>query len=171
MKEYIKEFSIIHRYSYVLLTEKMKEYSIPGRAVPYIVCIHERPGLSQEEIADELKIDKGAVARTIKMLLDEDFIERVQNPEDKRQYMIYPSERLDYVYETWNDAREKMGEILTKGISEDQLAVFDEVLSMMQSNVVDAVTETKLQEFEKMMFEKGKERFRGLKEKGGDCQA
>lgn len=171
MKEYIKEFSIIHRHSHVFMTEEMKEYNIPGRVVPYLVCIHERPGLSQEEIADELKIDKGAVARTIKMLLEEKLVERVQNPDDKRQYMIYPAERLDQLYEAWNKVRETMIHILEKDISDEKLAVFNEVLSMMQANIVDAVTETKLHEFEKMMLEKGNEGCREMRGKGGDCQA
>lgn len=171
MKDYIKDFSIIHRYSHVFMTEEMKDHQIPGRAVPYLVCIHERPGLSQEEIADELKIDKGTVARTIKIMIEEDLVRRVQNPEDKRQYMIYPTERLESLYDARLAARDKMAEILAQGISDDKLLVFNEVLSMMQANIVDAVTETKLHEFEKMMLEKGKERFREMNEKGGDCQA
>lgn len=70
MNDFGKEFSIIHRYSRVYMSKLLMEYNIPGRAVPYFMEICAHPGISQEQIAKNLKIDKGAVARIVKAMLD-----------------------------------------------------------------------------------------------------
>ena len=56
MNDFGKEFSIIHRYSRVYMSKMLMEYNIPGRAVPYFMEICAHPGISQEQIAKNLKI-------------------------------------------------------------------------------------------------------------------
>lgn len=57
----------------------------------YIIKICDNPGLSQENIVNELHIDRGAVARAVKQLESNGYIIRTNVPGDKRQYSIYPT--------------------------------------------------------------------------------
>ena len=124
MNDFGKEFSIIHRYSRVYMSKLLMEYNIPGRAVPYFMEICAHPGISQEQIAKNLKIDKGAVARIVKAMLDSGIVERRHNPDDKKN----------------EEAREKLEKVLTEGMSEEEIQMCSMLLKKMAENLVNAVS-------------------------------
>lgn len=155
MNDFGKEFSIIHRYSMVYMSKLLMEYNIPGRVVPYFMEICAQPGISQEQIAKNLKIDKGAVARTVKVMVDEGIVERKENPEDKRGYQLYPTEKMKKINEKNEEAREKLENVLTEGMSEGEIQTCRMLLQKMAENMVNAVSgDSELRAHEAMLEEK-----------------
>lgn len=139
MKNYIKDFSIIHRSGILLVESRNEELHITGQVAPYLFLIQERPGISQEDISRELRINKGAVARAIKKMVENGMVYREANPEDMRQYRIYPTEKLLEIHEACEEKRIKLEALMTEDICEEDLAVFERVLMKMRDNVIDAV--------------------------------
>lgn len=155
MNDFGKEFSIIHRYSRVYMSKLLMEYNIPGRAVPYFMEICAHPGISQEQIAKNLKIDKGAVARTVKAMVDADVVERRHNPDDKRGYKLYPTEKMKELNKKNEEAREKLEKVLTEGMSEEEIQMCSMLLKKMAENLVNAVSgDCELRAHEAMIEEK-----------------
>lgn len=140
MIDFGKEFSIIHRYSMVYMSKMLMEYNISGRVVPYFVEICKAPGISQEQIAKNLKIDKGAVARTVKAMVDEDLVDRKSNPDDKRGYKLYPTEKMLIINEKNEEARLKLEKVLTAGMSEGEIQICQILLQKIADNLVNAVS-------------------------------
>ncbi len=81
------------------LDRRLREDNITGSQYTHILVICENPGVSQEEISDKLKIDKGSVARMIKQFEKEGYVTRLTSTEDKRQYRIYPTGKAKALYE------------------------------------------------------------------------
>ena len=81
-----RSFSIIYRHGKMMRAKAMKEFHLSSSQMNYLRLIHMRPGISQEEIAREEKIDKGAVAKAIKDAGVSKYpivqLEEWQNPED-----------------------------------------------------------------------------------------
>lgn len=155
MNDFGKEFSIIHRYSRVYMSKLLMEYNIPGRAVPYFMEICAHPGISQEQIAKNLKIDKGAVARIVKAMLDAGILERRHNPDDKREYQLYPTEKMKELNKKNEEAREKLEKVLTEGMSEEEIQMCSMLLKKMAENLVNAVSgDCELRAHEAMIEEK-----------------
>ena len=155
MNDFGKEFSIIHRYSRVYMSKMLMEYNIPGRAVPYFMEICAYPGISQEQIAKNLRIDKGAVARTVKTMVDAGVVERRQNPDDKRGYQLYPTEKMKKINMKNEEAREKLDKVLTEGMSEGEIQICRMLLQKMAENLINAVSgDTELRAHEAMIEEK-----------------
>ncbi len=155
MNDFGKEFSIIHRYSRVYMSKLLMEYNIPGRAVPYFMEICAHPGISQEQIAKNLKIDKGAVARTVKAMVDADVVERRHNPDDKRGYKLYPTEKMKELNKKNEEAREKLEKVLTEGMSAEEIQMCSMLLKKMAENLVNAVSgDCELRAHEAMIEEK-----------------
>ena len=151
MNDFGKEFSIIHRYSRVYMSKLLMEYNIPGRAVPYFMEICAHPGISQEQIAKNLKIDKGAVARIVKAGI----VERRHNPDDKREYQLYPTEKMKELNKKNEEAREKLEKVLTEGMSEEEIQMCSMLLKKMAENLVNAVSgDCELRAHEAMIEEK-----------------
>ncbi len=155
MNDFGKEFSIIHRYSTVFMSKLLMEYNVPGRVVPYFVEICKSPGISQEQIAKTLRIDKGAVARTVKTMMDTGLIERKTNPEDKREYQLYPTDKMKKINGKNEEAIAKLNRILTEGMSLEEIHVCSRLLDKMAQNLIKAVSgDTELRAHEAMIEEK-----------------
>ena len=63
--------------------------------VQYKVCvvIHNTPGLSQDNIARELGMDKSSIAKCIAKLIETGYVVRTLNPDDHREYQLKLSEK------------------------------------------------------------------------------
>lgn len=155
MNDFGKEFSIIHRYSMVYMSKLLMEYNIPGRVVPYFMEICASPGISQEQIANDLKIDKGAVARTVKIMVDAELVIREQNSEDKRCYCLYPTEKMKKINKKNEEARAKLEKVLTEGMSDEEIQICSRFLQQMAGNLINAVSgDCELRAHEAMLEEK-----------------
>lgn len=98
MHELMRRFSIIHRQSSIYLDRSLKKDQITASQYTHILVICENPGISQEEIAERLRIDKGAVARTIQQFERDGLVTRKVSAMDKRQYQIEPTDKAEAVY-------------------------------------------------------------------------
>lgn len=59
-----------------------------GHDVRYIMFIFDNPGCSQEDLVNMFGQSKGNIAKVLKKMEDEGFIERQVNPENRRKYQL-----------------------------------------------------------------------------------
>ena len=98
------------------------------------------PGCSQEEIASELCLNKSTVTRTLAHLEDQGYISREQSAVDRRQLLVYPTEKmLDALDEIRSVSRE-WNSLISEGIDEGELEVFYSVLSQMEQRAKQIIT-------------------------------
>lgn len=86
-------FSIIHRTHMIHLNHEMKDLNITAGQFPYLIYLSEKEGISQEELASYYHIDKGTVARALKKLEDNGFINREIDSENRRRYILHLTEK------------------------------------------------------------------------------
>lgn len=135
MHEFMSRFSIIHRQSSMYLDRQLKEDNITGSQYTHILVICENPGVSQEEISDKLKIDKGSVARTIKQFEKEGYITRLTATEDKRQYQIYPTDKAKALYEKIHGIAIASEKRLTRNFTDIEREILKNLLDKVVSNL------------------------------------
>ena len=139
MKEYEREFSIIHRYSRIYMSRAMGELDVSGRLLPYIMLISENPGTSQGTIANEFHIDKGSVARTIALLIDKGLVDKKENPENKRENLVYPTKKMLDISDKVKEANSELNAVLNRGFSEEEIEELSRLLSRMAGNLIEAL--------------------------------
>lgn len=135
---YLKNFSIIHRFSTIYHMKQMKDFKISGHQMGYIMCVCKEPGVSQEMLSSYLKLNKGAVAKGVRPLIDEGYIDRVQNEQDRRAYQLYPTDKAK---DLLCEAEKTMGSfdrLLTRGMTEAERNTFRVLLDKACDNVLDA---------------------------------
>lgn len=98
----------------------------------FVLSICRNPGRSQEELARELCINKSTVARNLNYLEENGYITREPLPNDKRQFSVYPTEKMLSVLPQVRQCSDEWMELLSYGIPEDELSVFNSVLERMQ---------------------------------------
>ena len=93
MNHLLSSFSILHRQSDVFLSRRLSDLELNATQFAYLMCLSENPGSSQEQLSSLMRIDKGAVSKSIRQLVDLGYITYTVSETDKRQYKLYPSEK------------------------------------------------------------------------------
>lgn len=88
-----KTISIIERSNILYRNEVFKEYGLKGYQANYLLEINHHPGISQEELTKTMHIDKSNVARGLMHLSEMRYITRVQDSNDLRLLLLYPTEK------------------------------------------------------------------------------
>lgn len=106
------------RYRSGLLTEE----GLNGRQQRYILKICENPGVSQDQLADWIAVDKSNVARQLFLLEQAGFITRTTDAQDRRHLLIHPTEKALAVYPKARKIVDDWNQRLLDGVSEAEQA-------------------------------------------------
>jgi len=85
--------SMIHRTHMVYLNNRMKKLDISAGQFPFLMVLFNKEGITQDEIAADVHMDKGTVARALKKLEDNRYIYRAVDLNNRRKYIIYLTEK------------------------------------------------------------------------------
>ncbi|QGQ46071.1 MarR family transcriptional regulator [Metabacillus sediminilitoris] len=129
--------SLLHRYGNVYINEQLKEYNLGAGQYQFLAVLYQNEGLSQDEIACFLKMDKGTAARAIAKLEKEGYVERKVFSVDKRIKKLYLTDKA-YAFESkltsillgWTN-------IITKDLSVDEQEYALKLLNKMSLNAED----------------------------------
>lgn len=73
----------------------MKADGVGTAEFDFIHLLRHHPGLTQAQIREELKIDKGAAARQAASLEAKGYLIRKENPADRRSQLLYATEKAE----------------------------------------------------------------------------
>ena len=73
----------------------MKAVGVGTAEFDFIHLLRHHPGLTQAQIREELKIDKGAAARQAASLEAKGYLIRKENPADGRSQLLYATEKAE----------------------------------------------------------------------------
>ncbi|SDN53152.1 DNA-binding transcriptional regulator, MarR family [Paenibacillus sp. yr247] len=126
--------SLLYRYGQMYIGEHLKEYDIGRGQHIFLNALYKEDGLSQEELADYLKIDKGTTAKALKKLETKGYIARTVSEKDKRCNEVHLTEKAllikDDVRKVLTDWRER----LTFGLKEEEKQLALTILEKMGHN-------------------------------------
>lgn len=128
-------FSIIYRHGRMMHDKAMREFGLSGQQMGYLRFVYENPGVSQEDIASFLMIDKGAVAKGIKDMMAKGFLRREQNPEDKRAYCLYVTDKACRICSAGREESKRVEKMITAGLTPEELKSFTKVLAKITDNI------------------------------------
>lgn len=118
MASFTHNLNIVGRCTQMQRSRKLKELGVGGGQVPYLLRLCRCPGLTQEELARALYVNKSTAARQLAGLERAGYVQR--RPGDRRCLRVYPTDRaleilpqIRQVVRQWND-------YLLEGLSEPE---------------------------------------------------
>ena len=132
MSKFMKMLNNVSRSQAVYRNSQISVCDLQSWHYAYILAICHKPGRCQEEIAKELCVNKSTVTRNLNYLEENGYINRTPIPGDKRQFSIHPTPKTLSVLPKIKKASQEWMELISEGISENELAIFDSVLCRMQ---------------------------------------
>lgn len=139
MSKFMKMLNNISRSQAVYRQGKITDSNLQGGHYAFVLAICREPGRSQEEIAKDLCINKSTVTRNLNFLEEKGYIERKSLPNNKRQFSIFPTEKMLSVLPEVKRASVEWMSLLSEGILEEELKIFNSVLARMQDKAREII--------------------------------
>lgn len=103
----------------------------------YILALTRTPGLSQEQIARRLCVDKSSVTRALNNLEKMGYVERKRHDTDKRITLVYPTEKAVQSREPIKAVLKEWNEYLNGAFTPDEAAQFITLLEKAAHRAAD----------------------------------
>lgn len=132
MPKFMKMLNNICRSQAIFRRSRIAADDLQSGHYAFVLVVCRLPGCSQEELARELCVNKSTVARNINCLEERGYVIRNPLANDKRQFSVFPTEKALKVLPAIKAVSAEWMALLSEGIPQDELDVFDAVLRRMQ---------------------------------------
>ena len=111
--------------------QTMKEDGIGTAEFDFIHLVRHNPGITQTEVRETLKIDKGAAARRAASLEAKGYLERKPNPADGRSQLLYATKKAEALKNSKASIEAVFYEWLLAELPENEKETFCETLDKL----------------------------------------
>ena len=140
MATIMRKMNVISRCEALFRTERSSQ-QLAGIYHSYVLSVCSKPGMSQEQIAKYLCVNKSSVTRHLEFLEKNGYVERRPDAEDKRALLVFPTQKMLNIRAEVIDITQDWNRRLAENISEQELEIFHRVLEQMHDKAVKIVYE------------------------------
>lgn len=141
MEALMKYISRTSRCASLFRANRLAQAGLDGCQYTYILHICHSPGLSQEQLADHIFINKSNVTRQLAILEQNGFVTRTACETDRRVMLVWPTDKAREVYPTVCQVLDEWNQYLMEDFSPEEQA---ELCRMME--IVLRRAETKMRQ-------------------------
>lgn len=113
----------------------LQPYNLAPEQNLIMMLLWEKDGLTQNQLAQYLGKDKTNIARMASNLENKGFIKRNFCSEDRRSLELYLTEKGEELKEQVVPVAERFNDVVTDGITDEELKELDRLLTKMQKNM------------------------------------
>ncbi|QBP42678.1 MarR family winged helix-turn-helix transcriptional regulator [Paenisporosarcina antarctica] len=135
MKEILREIGMIARALDSISNIEFKEFDLTKGQYLYLVRICENPGIIQEQLIDMIKVDRSTATRVLQKLVMNDFIEKKEDPHNKKIKRLFPTEKGNSVYPFIKRENEHSDLVALEGFTEKEAETTFNLLQRIRKNV------------------------------------
>ena len=130
MIDIYKCFNITSKHASVYLDEKLSKFDLCSTHRVFVKRIYEKPGITRDTIKNIAHVHPSNVTRAIDYMEEKGYITKSLKEDDKRICLLYPTDKLKEVYDVLIEAEKEWTNIITAGLSEEELELYKKFLSI-----------------------------------------
>ncbi|MEG0874140.1 MAG: MarR family transcriptional regulator [Clostridiales bacterium] len=130
----MNELSMIVRQMRVFSERKLQNRNLGFPEQLVLMYLSQGRECNQEQIAQHLGIDKGAIAKTIGKLEAKCLIKRQENPENKREKRISITAQANAVLGEMSQILQEWNDNIYAGISSEDIKEMERIIGKMAKN-------------------------------------
>lgn len=142
MRGIMKYINRINRSTGMVYNQRLREFGINHCQHPYIIQICRHPGISQEELARAICVNKSNVARQLAVLEANGLLTRTPDPEDRRVMQVFPTEKMEALLPCVREVMGDWNSCLLADFSEEDREKLIAMLEVITERAVKAAEET-----------------------------
>lgn len=135
MNEILREIGMIARALDSISNIEFKEIDLTKGQYLYLVRICENPGIIQEQLIELIKVDRSTAARAIQKMEQSGFIQKKDDPRNKKIKRLFPTEKGKTAYPFIIRENEYSNQVALDGFSEAEAALASNLLERIRKNV------------------------------------
>jgi len=135
MKEILREIGMIARALDSISNIEFKKFDLTKGQYLYLVRICENPGIIQEQLVDMIKVDRSTATRALQKLVMNGFIEKKEDPNNKKIKRLFPTNKGKTVYPYIKRENEHSDLVALDGFSEKEAEITFALLQRIRKNV------------------------------------
>ena len=132
MSQIIRDITEISRCGAQYRSEALAPMGLKACHASYLTEICAHPGISQDQLAARICINKSNVARQAAILEDDGFITRTPSPTDKRIMQLYPTQKTLELLPRISPILSQWEACLTSDITDDEKELLERLLARMK---------------------------------------
>ena len=132
MSQIIRDITEIARCTTQYRTEALAPMGLKACHASYLTEICATPGISQDQLASRICINKSNVARQAAILEEDGFIVRTPSPTDKRIMQLFPTQKTLDLLPQISKILSDLELCLTTGLTEAEKDLLENLLSQMK---------------------------------------
>ncbi|MBE6739959.1 MAG: MarR family transcriptional regulator [Ruminococcaceae bacterium] len=135
----MKKINTISRCAVLYRNDKLNDKTLTPLYHSYVFIITKNPGITQDELASELCINKSNVTRGLNNLEEMGFVKRMVDENDKRVLRVYPTEKMIDAFPKIRKVLKDWNRYLTDDINEEEIEIFQSVLERITNRAKDYI--------------------------------
>lgn len=135
MVEILREIGMIARALDSISNIEFKAFDLTKGQYLYLVRICESPGIIQEKLAEQIKVDRATATRAIKKLELNGFIMKKDDKDNKKIKKLYPTAKGASVFPFIIRENVHSNDVALAGFSEEETEVLYGLLQRARKNI------------------------------------
>lgn len=128
LRSLIRLTNHIYRSTQAHVDKRLEALQVTTGSYPFLLRLNKGDGISQSELSKDVNVDKAMAARTIKRLIELEYIKKEANKEDERAYKIYLTDKGRSIIPEILEVISDWIEILVEGVEEEKIRTSIEFL-------------------------------------------
>ena len=124
MPSLTRYINIVSRCAAIWRADKLEGTELGDQHHSYILVVCRHPGISQDAIARRLFLNKSKVTRSLAYLEEHGFVTRERDREDRRQTLVYPTEKAFEVLPRVREIIKGWNSYITEDFTEEELEMY-----------------------------------------------
>lgn len=118
-----------------ILTYSATDKTIDRYQSVFLVVV-KSGGVSQQKLAKMIDVDKSTIVRMVDYLQEKGLVERTDNPDDRREHIVVPTEKAHLVARSMADDYVKVNDAAFKDFSKAERELFYQMLERIYGNLL-----------------------------------
>ena len=129
--------SCLHRHAKSYFERELSKFGLGSGTHLFLTALFHEDGMNQQELSNNLHIDKATTTRAIKKLVDLGYVRREKDQIDNRAYKIFVTQKAKEIAPEIVEIRRLWTEILSYGFTEQEKETALNLLKRMSNNAVN----------------------------------
>ena len=156
MAQFMKNTGQIWRCGNLYRTSRYESLGLGSYQDSYILNVCAHPGITQEGLSKLIYIHKSNVARQLGSLEEKGFIRRETDPSDKRNMLVYPTEKAYAVLDEIKRVNAEWDRIMLEGFSEEEREEVERLSALLAERAKKIIEKEEKTEVFHIQYPQGK---------------
>ena len=127
----MKDIGTIARCAALYRDGRLEGTGLGGYQAPYVLAVCRATGLTQDQIAQQLHVNRSSVTRQLALLEEAGFIERRRSGADRRAMEVCPTGRMQQVLPVVQGVLADWQAALTEALTQEELQALEGLLGRL----------------------------------------